>query len=68
MLRSNDYLPEPTLYYFVCTACEAKWFATQVRTICPRCGRRSLSGEQLTPPWYNRTDNEREPTSADQVG
>jgi hypothetical protein len=39
-------------WYFVCLACDAKWFAESSRARCPRCSDSNTSTEQITPPWW----------------
>lgn len=39
-----------TYFYFVCT-CEAKFFKTYDSAVCPRCGKKLTSNEQINPPW-----------------
>jgi hypothetical protein len=38
-------------FYFVCSRCNAKWFAHTNHADCHRCGRLATSQELITPPW-----------------
>jgi hypothetical protein len=38
-------------WYFVCSCCDAKWFAPVGRMACPRCGSEATSTERFAPPW-----------------
>ena len=47
-------------YYYVCDACNAKWFHHKTQSACPRCGQESESTDRILVPWvlqscYNRT-------------
>lgn len=44
---------EYTPWYHVCATCTAKWFHAESVARCPRCLRRSQSGERINPPWRN---------------
>ena len=44
--------PQASLrWYFVCPACNAKWFHTLPRHPCPRCGTMVAAGDRVVPPW-----------------
>jgi len=43
---------DETQWYFVCSRCGAKWFASARRCRCPRCCQTTVSGERLLPPWW----------------
>lgn len=45
--KANGELP----YYFVCTNCDAKWFARSMQSKCPRCEAVCSSTQQIEPPW-----------------
>jgi excisionase family DNA binding protein len=47
MPRANDRRD----WYFVCPACECKFFHKEQAVDCPRCGERLASRERLEPPW-----------------
>jgi hypothetical protein len=38
-------------WYFVCPLCNAKWFHTERRHPCPRCGKVVVAADRLVPPW-----------------
>lgn len=38
-------------FYFVCLACNAKWFGNAELSYCRRCGEIVTSKEQVIPPW-----------------
>lgn len=38
-------------WYFVCKACDAKWFAWMSIFYCPRCGRLTMTRERYAAPW-----------------
>lgn len=48
LARGNAPIP----FYFVCSLCDAKWFAETPAAWCPRCRTSSTSNERLTPPWW----------------
>jgi ribosomal protein S27AE len=45
------------MHYFVCDVCNAKRFVPGKTSVCPRCGDRVTSAEQMDPPW--RTEHAR---------
>ena len=47
---------ESPSWYYVCTRCDAKWFAKQESIDCPRCGLTIHSTVRLTPPWLRDTE------------
>lgn len=42
-------------WYFVCSNCEAKAFATKAFLACPRCGASLESTEMQMPPWLKHS-------------
>ncbi len=42
---------EPREWYFVCSACECRFFHNEQTVDCPRCGEGLTSRELLEPPW-----------------
>jgi len=46
----------PEHFRFVCMRCNAQWFARVDAMRCPRCNHKSVSDEQLDPPWRNYSE------------
>ena len=46
-------MTRPANIYYVCTQCNAKWFAPLVTTSCPRCDCEDILAEEMVsgPPW-----------------
>jgi len=50
--------------YFVCMACNAKFFAQVSKLPCPRCGSAYTSRERIEPPWRKQAGRVSHPHSA----
>ena len=50
MLDSSPKHELVASFYFVCVACNGKWFAAVEQTCCPRCDA-IVDGERQDPPW-----------------
>lgn len=48
-------------WYFVCSNCEAKAFATKAFIACPRCGASLESTEMQKPPWLKHAHDKESP-------
>jgi len=56
MRRKGNYR-----WYFVCSNCEAKAFATKAFIACPRCGASLESTEMQKPPWLKHAHDKESP-------